>query len=107
MNVLEEVRKRFSSSAILRIRKALRALAFAVVMAYASLSWLLLEKSILKLRPSAWLGTRRSKLQSTADGARGGVRHRLPDLLPEYLRSRGQGAALKVAAGRFAFEGWE
>jgi peptidoglycan/LPS O-acetylase OafA/YrhL len=42
-----------------------RALAFAVVMAYASLSWLLLEKPILKFRPSAWLGTRRSKLQST------------------------------------------
>jgi peptidoglycan/LPS O-acetylase OafA/YrhL len=42
-----------------------RALAFAVVIAYASLSWLLLEKPILKLRPSAWLGVRRSKLQST------------------------------------------
>jgi hypothetical protein len=42
-----------------------RALAFAVVMAYASLSWLLLEKPILKLRSLLWLGTRRSKLQST------------------------------------------
>jgi peptidoglycan/LPS O-acetylase OafA/YrhL len=42
-----------------------RALAFAVVVSYSSLSWLLLEKPILKLRPSAWLGTRRSKLQLT------------------------------------------
>src|ERR1017187_376040 len=43
-----------------------RALAFAVVIAYASLSWLFLEKPILKLRPTAWLSTRRSRLQSTA-----------------------------------------
>jgi peptidoglycan/LPS O-acetylase OafA/YrhL len=42
-----------------------RALAFAVVIAYASLSWGLLEKPILRLRPSAWLIARRSKLQST------------------------------------------
>jgi peptidoglycan/LPS O-acetylase OafA/YrhL len=43
-----------------------RGLAFAVVIAYASLSWLFLEKPILKLRPSAWLGARRSRLQATA-----------------------------------------
>ena len=42
-----------------------RALAFAVVIAYASLSWSLLEKPILRLRPSAWLIARRSKLQTT------------------------------------------
>ena len=42
-----------------------RVLAFAVVIAYASLSWSLLEKPILRLRPSAWLIARRSKLQST------------------------------------------
>jgi hypothetical protein len=29
------------------------------------LSWLLLEKPTMKLRPSAWLGTRRSRLQPT------------------------------------------
>lgn len=40
------------------------AVAFAVVIAYASLSWLFLEKPILKLRTSAWLSTRRSRLQS-------------------------------------------
>lgn len=40
------------------------ALAFAVVIAYASLSWLFLEKPILKMRPSAWLSARRSRLQS-------------------------------------------
>jgi SRSO17 transposase len=44
---------------------------------------------------------------NSADGAREGVRHRVPDLLPEYLRSRGHGAALNVAAGRFAFEDLE
>jgi peptidoglycan/LPS O-acetylase OafA/YrhL len=42
-----------------------RALAFAVVIAYASLSWSLLEKPILRLRPSAWLIARRCKLQRT------------------------------------------
>jgi peptidoglycan/LPS O-acetylase OafA/YrhL len=42
-----------------------RVLAFAVVIAYASLSWSLLEKPILRLRPSAWLIARRSKLQTT------------------------------------------
>ena len=41
------------------------ALAFAVVIAYASLSGSLLEKRILRLRPSAWLIARRSKLQTT------------------------------------------
>jgi peptidoglycan/LPS O-acetylase OafA/YrhL len=40
------------------------ALGFAVVIAYSSLSWLFLEKPILKLRPSAWLSKRRSGLQS-------------------------------------------
>ena len=52
-----------------------RALAFAVVMAYASLSWLFLEEPIMKLRPSAWPGTRRSRLQST-------VQTKLPDTVP-------------------------
>jgi peptidoglycan/LPS O-acetylase OafA/YrhL len=42
-----------------------RVIAFAVVIAYASLSWSLLEKPILRLRPSAWLTARRSKLQTT------------------------------------------
>ena len=42
-----------------------RVLAFAVVIAYASLSWILLEKPILRLRPSAWLIAHRSKLQTT------------------------------------------
>jgi peptidoglycan/LPS O-acetylase OafA/YrhL len=41
-------------------------IAFAVVIAYASLSWLFLEKPVLKLRPSAWLSTRRSRFQATA-----------------------------------------
>ncbi len=39
-----------------------RALAFAFVMAYASLSWFLLEKPILRLRPSAWLNSRRKQV---------------------------------------------
>jgi peptidoglycan/LPS O-acetylase OafA/YrhL len=43
-----------------------RAVAFAVVTAYASFSWLILEKPILRMRPSAWLAARRSKLQTTA-----------------------------------------
>jgi peptidoglycan/LPS O-acetylase OafA/YrhL len=38
------------------------ALAFAFVVAYASLSWFLLEKPILQLRPSAWLNSRRKQL---------------------------------------------
>jgi peptidoglycan/LPS O-acetylase OafA/YrhL len=43
-----------------------RVLAFAVVMAYASISWLLIEKPVLQLRPSEWLGARRQKkLMST------------------------------------------
>jgi peptidoglycan/LPS O-acetylase OafA/YrhL len=41
------------------------ALAFVVVIAYASLSWFILEKPILKLRPSAWLSARRGRLRST------------------------------------------
>jgi peptidoglycan/LPS O-acetylase OafA/YrhL len=43
-----------------------RGLAFAVVIAYAFLSWLFLEKPILKLRPSAWLSSRRSRVHTTA-----------------------------------------
>jgi peptidoglycan/LPS O-acetylase OafA/YrhL len=38
------------------------ALAFAFVVAYASLSWFLIEKPILRLRPSAWLSSRRKQL---------------------------------------------
>jgi peptidoglycan/LPS O-acetylase OafA/YrhL len=41
------------------------ALAFTVVIAYSSLSWLFLEKPILKLRPSVWLSVRRSRLESS------------------------------------------
>jgi peptidoglycan/LPS O-acetylase OafA/YrhL len=37
------------------------ALAFAFTVAYASLSWLFLEKPILRLRPSAWLSARRKQ----------------------------------------------
>jgi peptidoglycan/LPS O-acetylase OafA/YrhL len=38
------------------------AVAFAFTVAYASLSWLFLEKPILQLRPAAWLSARRGKL---------------------------------------------
>lgn len=38
------------------------ALAFAFIVAYASLSWLFLEKPILRLRPSAWLSSRKKQL---------------------------------------------
>ena len=41
-----------------------RVLAFAVVIAYASLSWPFLEKPILKLRPTAWLFSRRTALRN-------------------------------------------
>jgi peptidoglycan/LPS O-acetylase OafA/YrhL len=37
------------------------ALAFVFVIAYASLSWHLLEKPILQLRPSAWLSSRKKQ----------------------------------------------
>jgi peptidoglycan/LPS O-acetylase OafA/YrhL len=43
-----------------------RALAFAVLMAYTTASWFVMEKPILQLRPSEWLGTRRSRSKSTA-----------------------------------------
>jgi peptidoglycan/LPS O-acetylase OafA/YrhL len=39
-----------------------RAVALAVVIAYASLSWILLEKPILRWRPSAWLAGRKNRL---------------------------------------------
>jgi peptidoglycan/LPS O-acetylase OafA/YrhL len=39
-----------------------RLLAFMIVVAYASLSWLFFEKPILKLRPSAWLSARRKEI---------------------------------------------
>jgi peptidoglycan/LPS O-acetylase OafA/YrhL len=39
-----------------------RALAFVFVIAYAGLSWFLLEKPILQLRPAAWLSSRRKQV---------------------------------------------
>jgi peptidoglycan/LPS O-acetylase OafA/YrhL len=41
-----------------------RALAFVIVIAYASLSWLFFEKPILKLRPTAWLSGRRKQIST-------------------------------------------
>lgn len=38
-----------------------RTLAFILVIAYASLSWFLLEKPILQLRPAAWISARRKQ----------------------------------------------
>jgi peptidoglycan/LPS O-acetylase OafA/YrhL len=38
------------------------ALAFAFTVTYASLSWLFLEKPILRLRPAAWLSARRKQV---------------------------------------------
>ena len=39
-----------------------RALALAFVLGYASLSWFVLEKPILQLRPSAWLSSRKKQV---------------------------------------------
>ena len=43
-----------------------RALAFAIVLAYGSVSWFFLEKPILKARPTAWLAERRVRLHAAA-----------------------------------------
>jgi peptidoglycan/LPS O-acetylase OafA/YrhL len=39
-----------------------RALAFVIVIGYATLSWFLIEKPILRLRPSAWINSRRKQV---------------------------------------------
>ena len=47
-----------------------RALALAFVLTYASLSWFLIEKPILRLRPSAWLNARKKQVVETGNPAR-------------------------------------